>query len=160
MQNYLLAQLLVLLAEFDVLAPQLLELCLELDGVDLNGRAEVLLEVLDGIVGLISLLVQTDKRTGEVIDHPSLLQVLPELLLLGFGGLRLTPGLPDSSSKYNLNSLLSKMSLSQIGIKSIIFIHKCQEAKPLPRRVLTSLQPRRASMCRRLSARVRLSPLG
>lgn len=57
MQNYLLSQLFVLLAEFDVLTAQFLEFRLELDSIDLNGRAEVLLEILDGIVGLIPLLV-------------------------------------------------------------------------------------------------------
>lgn len=57
MQNYLLSQLFVLLAKFDVLTAQFLEFRLELDGIDLNGRAEVLLEILDGIVGLIPLLV-------------------------------------------------------------------------------------------------------
>lgn len=57
MQDYLLAQLLVLLAEFDVLTSQLLEFRLELDSIDLNGRAEVFLEILDGIVGLVALLV-------------------------------------------------------------------------------------------------------
>lgn len=57
MQNYLLSQLFVLLAEFDVLTAQFLEFRLELDSIDLNGRAEVFLEILDGIVGLIPLLV-------------------------------------------------------------------------------------------------------
>lgn len=57
MQSYLLSQLFVLLAEFDVLTAQFLEFRLELNGIDLNGRAEVLLEILNGIVGLIPLLV-------------------------------------------------------------------------------------------------------
>eukprot|EP01084_Bolivina_argentea_P101496 181958_1 len=64
-------------------------LVLSLDGVELRlaGAAEGLLDELDGLIGLLGLLVEVDQHLGQGVDHVRLLEVLAELLLLGLAGL-------------------------------------------------------------------------
>ena len=70
--------------------------------------------------------------------------------------------LPDSSSKYNLNSYWFKWGIliyrTHLKI-TIIFSDKCPEARLLPRRARTSLPPRKTFMLRRSKERARPSQL-
>ena len=67
--------------EFSVLCLQLLDLLFVA-----VGAADSLLEVVDGVPGLLWLLVQGHEGLGQQLQHAGLLQVLLELLLLGVLG--------------------------------------------------------------------------
>ena len=84
---YLLPVLLQLLPQLPVLLLRLLQLRPQLHSVDFHGGSQVFLQVVDGVVGLVALLVQANQCAGEVVDDSSFFEVLAELFLLGLGGL-------------------------------------------------------------------------
>ena len=45
--------------------------------------SDTLLEIVDGIIWLLGLLVEGDQRLGQELQHAGLLKILLELLLLG-----------------------------------------------------------------------------
>lgn len=80
--------LLQFLAKFDVLVFDLVQFRFQFECVQLDGSSKVFLEIVDGIIGFIAFLVETYKGTGEVVDDSCFFEVLSELLLFAFGGLR------------------------------------------------------------------------
>jgi hypothetical protein len=61
---YLSAMILQLLPQLHVLLLHSLQLALQLQRIHFHGRTQILLDVVDGIVGLIALLVETHQSSG------------------------------------------------------------------------------------------------
>ena len=75
------------LLQLSVLSAQVLVLGLQRLHVGIRGRAEALLDELDGVAGLLRLLIEPNEHFGEVIDYAGALKIFAELFLLLLSGL-------------------------------------------------------------------------
>jgi len=74
--------LLELLLKHSHLFLEFLIFCLQVIDVGFIWRTEALLDEVDGVGGLLRLLVETNEDFGQLVDHAGLLKELAELLLL------------------------------------------------------------------------------
>ena len=88
--KYFFALLFQLLAEFDVLILDLVQLRFQLLSVELDRCPQILFEKIDGVIGFIAFFIQANESSGEVIDDSCFFEVFSELLFFAFGGLSIT----------------------------------------------------------------------